>query len=120
MATSIDSPLARQIRILHLIDGLPGAEIARRFSLSNSCVSKVLRFVTWADQDHDLRALPRPEHKGGGSRPGTYTKPHRTCFDCRHFLEDRRRCDLDFPECSRSQYREACHCNCFRPHQSPD
>ena len=120
MATSINSQLARQIRLLHLVDGLAGSEIARRLSLSTSCINKVLCFVTWANQDQDLQALPRPVHKGGGSSPGSYTKPRRTCFECRHFLENHRRCDLDFPECRRSNFREACHCNCFQPHNQSD
>jgi len=112
-AVAITPQLARKIRTLQFIDRLSGSEIARQHSLSPSAVNKVLRWATFPDQDHDLRAIPKPHHPGGGySRGPIRTTVGPSCLDCVHITADQL-CDLDFPECRTSRFKEARHCSAF-------
>jgi hypothetical protein len=109
----ITPQLARKIRTLQFIDRLSGSEIARQLSLKASTVNKTLRWATFPDQDHDLRAIPKPHHPGGGSTKGRSLKPSGlSCLDCVHITADRL-CGLDFPECRTSRFKEARHCSAF-------
>ena len=110
---AITPQLARKIRTLQFIDRLSGSEIARQLSLNPSTVNKTLRWATFPDQDHDLRAITRPRHPGGGSTKGRTLKPSGvSCLDCVHITADRL-CGLDFPECRTSRFKEARHCSAF-------
>ena len=68
---ALDSATVRQIRIAHLIDGESCKSITRRTGVSVACVSRLCRWLSQSESDQDLRYLPRPIHRGGGSRAGT-------------------------------------------------
>jgi hypothetical protein len=65
----LSSEKVREIRLLHYKKGLSLAEIGRQLGISRVTVGYICRFDHWIHQDRDLARLPRPVHKGGGSKP---------------------------------------------------
>ena len=61
-----DAKAVREIRLLHLCDGIAASQIARDLGVNMSCISRIVNWKSWAQQDEDLRAIPKPGHKGGG------------------------------------------------------
>ena len=116
----LDAKTVREIRLLHLCDGISASQIARDLRMNVSCISRIVNWKAWAHQDEDLKVIPKPAHKGGGWRNRkpkqvtTSLKPIVTCRQCIH-LTDAGRCGLGFPECIKSAYKEAKHCYCFTP-----
>ena len=121
---SIDDATVRRIR-LHYIDGGESiSAIARSYQLSVPCVSRLCRWMTWAYQDADLKAMPRPVHKRGISQPlteeekearqiaGNRKRPKFSCLQCLH-LNNNGNCGFGFPECLSTGYSEASKCNAF-------
>jgi hypothetical protein len=113
----LDAQTVREIRLLHLCDGLSVSEISRRVGMNVSCISRIVRWHSWATQDDDLRAIERPVHKGGGYHNRTpklnADEPApATCRQCIH-LTKLGQCGLEFPECIKSAYKEAKNCNAF-------
>ena len=110
--------LVRQIRMDHFLDQKTVCDIARDYLLSNSCVSRILTWGSWANQDLDLKGLPRPPHSASNHRLTPEQKLQNlrqgiTCTSCQFFDQKTRDCDLGFPECIASQYREAKHCAAY-------
>ena len=118
----LDAKTVRDIRLLHLCEGISASQISRDLQMNISCISRIVNWKAWARQDHDLRVIPKPVHKGGHAyhtRPTDYSKlsrpePKRSCRGCLH-LNDDGLCDFGFPECLRSGYREAETCNVYQP-----
>lgn len=65
----LSSEKVREIRLLHYKEGLSVGEISRRLQISRATTGYICRFDYWINQDYDLARLPRPVHKGGGSKP---------------------------------------------------
>jgi hypothetical protein len=120
--TTLDDATVRRMRLAHLMEGESASALARIFGVSIPCASRICRWLSWAHTDPDLKLLPRPIHRGGGSRPGTAAhgrdREQRmftvgpTCRECIH-LDDRGCCGLGFPECLNTNYKEAAKCNAF-------
>jgi len=83
-----DAKQVREIRLLHLCDGIAASQIARDLGVNVSCISRIVNWKAWAHQDEDLRAIPKPAHKGGGDyhRPKGDVVPvtRLTCRKCLH------------------------------------
>ena len=119
---ALDSATVRQIRIAHLIDGESCKSITRRTGVSVACVSRLCRLLSQSESDQDLRYLPRPIHRGGGSRAGTEAYEQekanallaagQSCRQCIH-ITDNGTCGIGFSECLTSNYQEASKCNVF-------
>ena len=119
----LDARTVREIRLLHLCDGISASQIARDVQMNVSCISRIVNWKSWAHQDEDLKVIPKPAHKGGehyhqprpeGSEKIELLEPKRTCRGCLH-LNDDGLCGFGFPECLRSGYKEAKNCNVFQP-----
>jgi hypothetical protein len=113
----LDAQTVREIRLLHLCDGLSASEISRRVGMNVSCISRIVRWHSWATQDDDLRVIERPIHRGGGyhnrtPKPKTEEPARPTCRQCIH-LTKAGRCGFEFPECIRSGFKEAAKCSAF-------
>ena len=111
----LNADLVRQIRLLHYCDGVSASQIARDLEMHSSCISRIVNWRAWSHQDHDLKIIPKPNHKGGHTyhhikleRP----QPQYTCRDCLH-LTRFGNCGFGFPECHSSAFREAAQCNAF-------
>ena len=117
----LDAKTVREIRLLHLCDGVSASQIARDLQMNVSCISRIVNWKAWAHQDEDLKAIPKPIHKGGGwhnrkpkTKPATSgLKPIVTCRQCIHLTDDGN-CGFGFPECLKSGYKEAKNCNVFQ------
>lgn len=124
---SFTSDVVRKIRLRHYCDGLSSSALAREFHSSASAISRIVRFVSYIDQDLDLRGLPRPTHQGGNKyhqpkgtksdEPAKTSKSLVTCRQCIHLTKEGR-CGLEFPECLNSAYKEAVRCSAFVQIQS--
>lgn len=116
----LDARTVREIRLLHLCDGVSASQIARDHSINVSCISRIVNWRAWAHQDEDLKVIPKPAHRGGGNyhlheRKQPAAKPAKpTCRQCIHLTKDGR-CGLEFPECIRSGFKEAARCSAFVP-----
>ena len=119
----LDAKTVREIRLLHLCDGVSASQIARDLQIHLSCVSRIVNWRAWAHQDEDLKVIPKPTHRGGSSyhqpKPEGYVSPGklapvRTCRSCLH-LNNEGLCDFGFPECLKSAYKEANRCNVYTP-----
>ena len=118
-----DSKTVREIRLLHLCDGIAASQIARDLGVNVSCISRIVNWKSWAHQDEDLRAIPKPAHKGGGDyhqlKPEGYEKPappqRLTCRNCLHLNTNTGVCDFGFPESLTSAYTFAAKCNVYQP-----
>jgi hypothetical protein len=113
----LDAKTVREIRLLHLCDGISASQIARDHSINVSCISRIVRWHSWATQDDDLRVIERPIHRGGGDhsrtpKPMTDEPVAPTCRQCIH-LTKAGRCGFEFPECIRSGFKEAAKCSAF-------
>ena len=122
----LDARTVREIRLLHLCDGVSASQIARDLQLNVSCISRIVNWKAWAHQDEDLRGIPKPDHRGGGQyhqpKPEGYIKPEPTppkrkptCRSCLHLNDVTGICDFGFPECLATAYKEARTCNCYSP-----
>ena len=131
----LDAKTVREIRLLHLCDGVSASQIARDLKMNVSCISRIVNWKSWAHQDEDLRVIPKPAHKGGNAyhqpKPEGYVSPdplspvpRATCRTCVHLNDDSGICDFGFPECLSTAYKEAANCCCYKPskanHESPD
>jgi hypothetical protein len=109
--------LARRLRILHLVEGQSLTTIARHHAISPAAVCRIVNWKSFANQDDDLRHLPKPANPGGRGRStddlAAITNPATSCMACTHFHDDLRDCSLGIPECLESQYREAKWCSAF-------
>ena len=118
-----DAKTVREIRLLHLCDGIAASQIARDLGVNVSCISRIVNWKAWAHQDEDLRAIPKPGHKGGGDyhqlKPEGYVKPapaqRLTCRNCLHLNNNTGVCDFGFPESLTSAYTFAAKCNVYQP-----
>ena len=112
----LDAKTVREIRLLHLCDGISASQIARDIQMNVSCISRIVNWKAWAHQDEDLKVIPKPIHKGGGINKriseSTTLKPIYTCRQCLHLTKNGC-CGLGFPECIKSAYKEAKNCNAF-------
>ena len=79
----LTSEKVRQIRLLHYKKGLSCGEIGRRLEISRVTVGYICRFDYWINQDYDLARLPRPVHKGGGSKPRKLPSPPKRQYTSR-------------------------------------
>ena len=73
-----DANAVREIRLLHLCDGIAASQIARDLGVNVSCISRIVNWKSWAGQDQDLRAIPKP-----GTRVATSTTAPRATRWCR-------------------------------------
>jgi hypothetical protein len=118
----LDPKQVREIRLLHLCDGVAASQIARDLGVNVSCISRIVNWKAWAHQDEDLRAIPKPGHKGGGDyhqlKPEGYVKPappqRLTCRSCLHLNSNTGVCDFGFPESLTSAYTFAAKCNVYQ------
>ena len=114
-----DAKTVREIRLLHLCDGIAASQIARDLGVNVSCISRIVNWKTWAQQDEDLRVIPKPAHKGGGDyhRPkGVPVVAARlTCRTCLHLNSNTGVCDFGFPESLTSAYTFAAKCSVYQP-----
>lgn len=115
----LDARTVREIRLMHLCDGLSASEIGRQVGMNVSCISRIVRWNSWAHQDEDLRVIERPIHRGGGDHrktpnPMADELASPTCRQCIH-LTKAGRCGFEFPECIRSGFKEAAKCSAFVP-----
>jgi hypothetical protein len=115
----LDAKTVREIRLLHLCDGVSASQIARDVQMNVSCISRIENWKSWAHQDEDLRIIPKPIHKGGDSYHGINATPDKTklnlaytCRQCIHLTKNGC-CGFGFPECIKSAYKEAKNCNAF-------
>jgi hypothetical protein len=122
----LDTKTVREIRLLHLCDGISASQIARDLQMNVSCISRIVNWKAWAHQDEDLRVIPKPGHRGGGvyhqPKPEGYVKPEplepkprMTCRSCVHLNDDSGVCDFRFPECLSSAYKFAAKCCVYKP-----
>lgn len=114
-----DSKTVREIRLLHLCDGISASQIARDLGVNVSCISRIVNWKAWAGQDEDLKVIPKPGHKGGEKyhRPKTDTPEpvlRFTCRSCLHLNDNTGICDFGFPECLSSGYRFATKCPVYK------
>jgi hypothetical protein len=113
----------REIRLQHLCDGVAASQIARDLGVNLSSISRIVNWKSWAHQDEDLRAIPKPGHKGGGKyhllKPEGYVKPapaqRITCRSCLHLNDNTGVCDFGFPESLTSAYTFAAKCSVYQP-----
>ena len=118
-----DAKTVREIRLLHLCDGIAASQIARDLGVNLSSISRIVNWKSWAHQDEDLQAIPKPGHKGGGKyhllKPEGYVKPapaqRLTCRNCLHLNNNTGVCDFGFPESLTSAYTFAAKCNVYQP-----
>ena len=115
-----DAKTVREIRLLHLCDMVSASQIARDLGVNVSCISRIVNWKAWTGQDQDLRAIPKPGHKGGDKyhRPkGAPVAPgvRLTCRSCLHLNDDSGICDFGFPECLSSAYKFASKCCVYKP-----
>ena len=119
----LDTKTVREIRLLHLCDGISASQIARDLKMNVSCISRIVNWKAWAHQDEDLKVIPKPGHKGGDKyhlpKPEGHVSPgpmgpSRSCRSCLH-LNDDGLCGFGFPECLKSAYKEARKCNVYQP-----
>ena len=118
-----DAKTVREIRLLHLCDGIAASQIARDLGVNLSSISRIVNWKSWAHQDEDLRAIPKPGHKGGGKyhllKPEGYVKPapaqRITCRSCLHLNDNTGVCDFGFPESLTSAYTFAAKCSVYQP-----
>jgi hypothetical protein len=113
----LDAKTVREIRLLHLCDGVSASQIARDLQMNVSCISRIVNWKAWAQQDEDLKAIPKPVYKGGGyhsRKPEPKLEPpkRQTCRQCIHLTKEGR-CGLEIPECISSAYKEAARCSAF-------
>jgi hypothetical protein len=114
-----DAKTVREIRLLHLCDGIAASQIARDLGVNVSCISRIVNWKAWAHQDEDLRAIPKPGHKGGGDYhrpkgdPVVAARP--TCRKCLHLNNNTGVCDFGFPESLTSAYTFAAKCSVYQP-----
>jgi hypothetical protein len=109
----------REIRLQHLCNGIAASQIARDIGVNVSCISRIVNWKSWAQQDEDLRAIPKPVHKGGGDyhRPKGDPVPvtRLTCRKCLHLNSNTGVCDFGFPESLTSAYTFAAKCSVYQP-----
>jgi len=115
-----DAKTVREIRLQHLCDMVSASQIARDLGVNVSCVSRIVNWKSWAGQDQDLRAIPKPGHKGGDKYHRPKTDPvvpvvRLTCRTCLHLNDDTGICDFGFPECLSSAYAFASKCCVYKP-----
>ena len=114
-----DAKTVREIRLQYLCDGIAASQIARDLEVNVSSVSRIVNWKSWAQQDEDLRAIPKPEHKGGGDyhRPKGAPVPvtRLTCRKCLHLNDNTGVCDFGFPESLTSAYTFAAKCSVYQP-----
>jgi hypothetical protein len=117
----LDAKTVREIRLLHLCDGISASQIARDLQMNVSCISRIVNWKAWAHQDEDLKVIPKPVHKGGGwhnRKPKTKSlEPvsRITCHTCVHLNDKSGVCDFGFPECLSSAYKYAAKCCVYKP-----
>jgi hypothetical protein len=122
----LDAKTVREIRLLHLCDGISASQISRDLKMNVSCISRIVNWKSWAHQDEDLRVIPKPGHKGGDKyhlpKPEGYASPDPlspvarvTCRTCIHLNDDSGICDFGFPECLSSAYKFAAKCCVYKP-----
>jgi len=115
----LDPKQVREIRLLHLCDGVSASQIARDLGVNVSCISRIVNWKSWAHQDEDLRAIPKPGHKGGGDYHQPKSDPvvptRLTCRSCLHLNSNTGVCDFGFPEGLTSAYTFAAKCNVYQP-----
>jgi hypothetical protein len=114
-----DAKTVREIRLLHLCDGIAASQIARDLGVNVSCISRIVNWKSWAGQDQDLRAIPKPVHKGGGDYHRPKSDPvvptRLTCRKCLHLNSNTGVCDFGFPESLTSAYTFAAKCSVYQP-----
>ena len=124
----LDSKTVREIRLLHLCDGVSASQISRDLKMNVSCISRIVNWKAWAHQDEDLKAIPKPSHKGGTAyhqpkpEQNTSLEPvapvaRVTCRTCIHLNDNSGICDFGFPECLSSAYKFASKCCVYQPPQ---
>ena len=117
----LDAKTVREIRLLHLCDGVSASQISRDLKINVSCISRIVNWKAWAHQDEDLKAIPKPSHKGGTAyhqpKPEQITSlepvapvARVTCRTCIHLNDNSGICDFGFPECLSSAYKFASKC----------
>jgi len=113
-----DSKTVREIRLLHLCDGIAASQIARDLGVNVSCISRIVNWKSWAHQDEDLRGIPKPVHKGGGDYHRPKSDPvaaaRLTCRSCLHLNDNTGVCDFGFPESLTSAYTFAAKCSVYQ------
>jgi len=113
-----DAKTVREIRLQHLCDGIAASQIARDLEVNVSCISRIVNWKSWAQQDEDLRGIPKPVHKGGGDyhRPKSDPVPvtRLTCRKCLHLNSNTGVCDFGFPESLTSAYTFAAKCSVYQ------
>ena len=113
-----DAKTVREIRLLHLCDGIAASQIARDLEVNVSSISRIVNWKAWAHQDEDLRGIPKPSHKGGGDyhrpkgAPVVAARP--TCRSCLHLNINTGVCDFGFPESLTSAYTFAAKCSVYQ------
>ena len=114
-----DAKTVREIRLQHLCDGIAASQIARDLEVNVSSISRIVNWKSWAHQDEDLRAIPKPVHKGGGDyhRPkgAPVVVTRLTCLKCLHLNDNTGICDFGFPESLTSAYTFAAKCSVYQP-----
>jgi hypothetical protein len=114
-----DAKTVREIRLLHLCDGIAASQIARDLEVNVSCISRIVNWKAWAHQDEDLRVIPKPGHKGGGDYHRPKSDPvvptRLTCRKCLHLNSNTGVCDFGFPESLTSAYTFAAKCSVYQP-----
>jgi len=114
-----DAKTVREIRLQHLCDGVAASQIARDLEVDVSSISRIVNWKAWAHQDEDLRAIPKPAHKGGGDyhRPKGDVVPvtRLTCRKCLHLNINTGVCDFGFPESLTSAHTFAAKCSVYQP-----
>ena len=124
----LDAKTVREIRLLHLCDGVSASQISRDIKMNVSCISRIVNWKAWAHQDEDLKAIPKPSHKGGTAyhqpkpEQSTSLEPvapvaRVTCRTCIHLNDNSGICDFGFPECLSSAYKFASKCCVYQPLQ---
>jgi hypothetical protein len=114
-----DAKTVREIRLQHLCDGIAASQIARDLEVNVSSISRIVNWKSWAQQDEDLRGIPKPVHKGGGDyhRPkgAPVVAARLTCRSCLHLNDNTGVCDFGFPESLTSAYTFAAKCSVYQP-----
>ena len=114
-----DAKTVRKIRLQHLCDGIAASQIARDLEVNVSSISRIVNWKAWAQQDEDLRAIPKPVHKGGGDYHRPKSAPvvaaRLTCRTCLHLNDNTGVCDFGFPESLTSAYTFAAKCSVYQP-----
>ena len=113
--------LARRIRLAHLVERKSMSACSRDHRISLSAVSRLVRWQTWTNQDHDLRGISRPTITHGkpltpaerAAVEAAKLNKGRTCRSCVHFREEQLDCGLGFPECLESHHHEARWCAAY-------